>query len=74
MLPVKITFKLVYFFSTRLNLSQPRSICFNLDQFGAGLGRACRASQNTNNKLLSNTPNCYVCAGKFRRYLLMGKV
>lgn len=36
--------------------------------------QTCRASQNTNNKVLSNTPNCHVCAGKFYRYLLMGKV
>ena len=43
MLQVKIIFrlfyffKLVYFFQTwSIILSQPRSICFNLDQFGAG--------------------------------------
>ena len=41
MLQVKIIFSLFYlsaslfFFSNQVNLSQSRSLCFNLDQFGA---------------------------------------
>ena len=40
-------FKLVYFFQTKVNLSQPRSIiCFNLDQFGAGKKHRSQATSH----------------------------
>ena len=41
------------FFSNQVNLSQPRSVCFNLDQFGAG--KKLRSQATSHRSLLSNT-------------------
>ena len=55
MLQVKIIFRLFYFwtsffFSNQVNLPQPRSTCFNLDQF--------RAGQKTTGHRLQVTDHC----------------
>ena len=61
MLQVKIIVRLFYFFNSfsfflkpaQLILSQPRSICFNLDQFGTG--KKHRSQATSHRSLLANT-------------------